>query len=422
MISERIDRAAPPEADHRVSFFRDSGWLMIANVAGGILMWAVHLLAKSIGPAEYGVFLALLALALFVPTMPLQMVLAQQTASALACGRERQLSGIARLILYLTTALWLIAAVVIAVLHRDLLVAWKMKDATGLWITLPAVLLACWLPLFWGVLQGQQNFLWLGWSMITSGVGRLSVAVIAVVALGAMAAGMMTGVLIGLFAAGVIAFWKARSIWLGPSEPFDWGALLRQIVPLMVGFMAFQFLFTADTLFAKAYFSEKTVGFYGAAGTMARALMWLVGPLVAVMFPGIVHSVAKAEKTNLLGMVLLVTAALSIAGAIGLSVLGPWIIRFVYDKEFVAKACSYLPWYAGAMVPLTLANVLVNNLLARNSFKLVPALCVLAAGYGVALTQFHKTPVMLLQTLGVCNLLLLLACAWYTWRDTLRPA
>ena len=89
-----------------------------------------------------------------------------------------------------------------------------------------------------------------------NGVGRLTVAVLAVLALGAYAAGMMTGVLLGFAVAVAIALWQTRTLWLGPSLPFDWRSLLRQVIPLMLGFAAFQFLFTADTMFAKAYFDQ----------------------------------------------------------------------------------------------------------------------------------------------------------------------
>ena len=67
------------------------------------------------------------------------------------------------------------------------------------------------------------------------------------------------------------------------------------------------------------------------------------------------------------------------------------------------------------MVPLAVANVLLNNLLARSQVKVVPALCVLAVAYAFALSRFHDTPVMVIQTLGACNLALLAVCAWYTW-------
>jgi O-antigen/teichoic acid export membrane protein len=189
----------------------------------------------------------------------------------------------------------------------------------------------------------------------------------------------------------------------------------------MLGFAAFQFLFTADTMFVKAYFDQDTAGFYVSAGTLSRALMWLVGPLAAVMFPRIVHSAARAEKTDLMGVVLLGTGILAVTGAVGLSVLGPWIVRFVSGQKFVQVAASLLPWYAGAMVPLALANVLLNNLLARSLFKVVPALCVLAPAYALALTRFHDTPLTVLKTLGIFNLLLLAACAWFTWLEKPKP-
>jgi hypothetical protein len=75
-----------------------------------------------------------------------------------------------------------------------------------------------------------------------------------------------------------------------------------------------------------------------------------------------------------------------------------------------------LPWYAGAMVPLALANVLLNNLLAKSDFRIVPGLCVLGGAYAFALTRFHATPEAVLQTLGVFNTLLLALSGWYSWR------
>ena len=314
-----------------------------------------------------------------------------------------------------TSLMWLAACLIVLFFQNTIIDRWKIAHPAGLWITLGVVLLSLWLPIFWGALQGLQNFLWLGWSMMLNGVGRLTAAAVAVMAFGAYAAGMMTGVLLGLVVAVAIAIWQTRTLWLGPSLPFDWRGLLRQVIPLLLGFGAFQFLFTADTMFVKAYFDEDIAGFYVAAGTLSRALMWLVGPLAAVMFPRIVHSVAKAEKSDLMGLVLLGTGMLAVTGALGLSVLGPWIVRFVSGEKFVQVAASLLPWYAGAMVPLALANVLLNNLLARSFFRVVPALCVLAAAYGFALTRFHDTPVAVLQTLAVFNLVLLGVCAWFTW-------
>jgi len=183
----------------------------------------------------------------------------------------------------------------------------------------------------------------------------------------------------------------------------------------MLAFAAFQFLLTADTMFVKTYFSSDQAGFYLSAGTLSRALMWLVGPLAAVMFPRLVHSAAKSEKSNLMGLVLIGTAVLAITGAASLSLLGPFIVKIVSGAKFVATASALLPWYAFAMVPLCVANVLLNNLLAQSSAKAAVPLVILAVAYGYALTQFHSSLQMVLKTMGVCNIVLLLVCAFFTW-------
>jgi hypothetical protein len=114
------------------------------------------------------------------------------------------------------------------------------------------------------------------------------------------------------------------------------------------------------------------------------------------------------------------TIVLAAGGALGLTVLGPWVVRFAFKASYVPVATAVLPWYAWAMVPLSLANVLVNNLLARSRFAIVPALVVLAVAYGIALTYFHGSLVAVLKTLGVFNILLLAVCMWFTWRDRVK--
>jgi O-antigen/teichoic acid export membrane protein len=186
----------------------------------------------------------------------------------------------------------------------------------------------------------------------------------------------------------------------------------------LLGFIFVQFLFTGDTLFVKHYFTGADTGAYGCAGTLSRALIWLVSPLAAVMFPRIVHSSAKSEQTDIVGMVLIGTAVLAICGAAGLALVGRWLVLLVAGPDFVPVAGPVLPWYAAAMVPLALANVLVNNLLARSQFGVVPFIFFLCLGYAIAMIYVNEsvhTLVAALQTLGIFNLLLFAVCAWFTW-------
>jgi hypothetical protein len=136
------------------------------------------------------------------------------------------------------------------------------------------------------------------------------------------------------------------------------------------------------------------------------------------MFPKIVHASAKSEKSNLFGIVVLGTAALAIFGGLGLWLVGPTVVKIVYTSNYVAATTALLPWYAGAMVPLAMANVMVNDLLARGRFGVVPFMVLLAAGYGFTLPhmldRYHSLEAVL-QTLGAFNLLLFGICAVFVW-------
>ena len=86
---------------------------------------------------------------------------------------------------------------------------------------------------------------------------------------------------------------------------------------------------------------------------------------------------------------------------------------------YVAATTKLLPWYAGAMIPLALANVLVNDLMARAKFKAVLPMVLVAVAYGFTLPFMLRTfpghMEVALKTLGVFNLLLLGVCALFTW-------
>lgn len=417
MAAEQLAAATPAEMsqqENRAAYFRQSSWLMFATIASGGFTYAVHLLAKRIPLTEYGALGSLMALTMCVPWMPMQMVFAQQAAAALVTHREKQLRGMVRLAWLGTFGICLIAAVVLFFLQGDLAARWQISNPAALWVTLVAMLASFWLPIFLGLMQGQQNFTWYGWALMLNGAVRVGAATLFVVVFGAYAAGIMNGVALGLCLVTGIGIWQTRALWLGQSEPFDWRALLRQIIPLMLGFGAYQFLFAADTMFVRAYLPGQSE-YYFAAGTLSRGLIWLVGPLTAVMFPKVVRSVARSEKTDVMGLTLLCTAVLAIAAVLGVWILGPFVVRLVYNPKYVEITTSILPWYAAVMVPLSLSSVLVNNLLARSEFRVVPALVIVAVAYGIALTFIHSSLVAVLQTLGVFYLLLLAVCVFFTW-------
>ena len=403
--------------EHKSAFFRQSGWMMIANIIGGAMMLGVHFLSQKVKDAEYGTVGALLGAIILIPSIPLQMIFAREAAAGLATGNTRALAAKARRSALALFCLWLPLLAVVVTKHDSILQHWKITQPVTLWMFLLIILASLLTPVFGGLLQGKQDFFWLGWTQMLNAFLRVGVAALVIffVPHGNTAAGFMAGILAGTALVLFIMMWQTRELWTGPTAPFAVGSFIREVTPLMIGFGACQVMFCFDAVTVGRFFSDPQTTWYASAGTLSRALMWLVLPLVAVMFPKLVHSSAKSEKSNVLGLTLLLTAGLAIIAGIGLSLLGGIAVRIVFGADRVPGTMSIVPWFAAAMVPLTLANVLVNGLLAKGDLRVVPWLGVLAIGYATTLWLYHPSLQVVLQTLAGFTSVLFVVGALFTW-------
>lgn len=400
-----------------VAFFRQSGWMMLATLIGGLLMFALHKIARRMPKEEYGVFTTLLQTVslMGIPAVGLQSIFAQQAAGATTPEHERELAGVFRGVLRGTFFIWLAMAAAALGFSPQILAALKISNPAALWVTVVIGLLALWRPVVQGVLQGRQDFLWLGGMSIFDGIGRFTAVCIIVGLLANYAAGGMLGVLTGFGLVMLVGGWLCRNCLRGAAARPAWGEWLRRVVPLTLGMGVGIFMLAADMIFVQRFFSEKETGYYAAAGMIGRALVYFTGPIAAVMFPKLARSKATGEKSNALALALGVTA-LAGAGAAVVCTLFPTLpIRIIYDQTFLEHSAPLVPWFAWCMLPLTLATVLINSLMAQSQFKAVPWLVLVAAGYGGTLYLRHETFTQVIQTLGIFGLLLLGVCAWFTW-------
>jgi hypothetical protein len=95
-------------------------------------------------------------------------------------------------------------------------------------------------------------------------------------------------------------------------------------------------------------------------------------------------------------------------------------LRILYFyKPSYWQAAPLVPWFVWGMLPLTLANVLIWNLLARARYAIVPWLMVVVAVYCTVLRTFCQNSLLsVVQNLGVFSLITLAVAAWFTWKKT----
>jgi len=389
--------------------------------------------ASAMEKAEYGVFYALLRVFLLMgfPAGGLQTVFAQQAAAAVSEEERRQLAETTRSVLRGAFLIW-VGTAIFTFFWRDTLVAQlKMKNAAALWVTIALGLTALWHPVLKGLLQGRERFLGLGWVLILDGIGRF-LAIAVIVQLGGQAAGGMTGALIGQVVSLGLGAWLTRSIWTGPGASFAWKPWFRLVVPLTGGVGVVLFMTSADVVFVQTLFPEQQTPFYMAASMIGLALVTFTTPLTSVMFPKIVQSAARTEHTDALKQALGATALLGGAASLACTLWPELPLRIIYFRNPIYWQSSPLvPWFAWCLLPLIMANVLIGNLLARQRFAVVPWLLLIAVGYGVALINLRTTLLgletfsafkIVVQTLGLFNLLLLAVAMGFSWKGAPTPA
>lgn len=427
MFVEKTQTAPVPAEKHHITFFRQTGWMMMASTASGLIMYLVHpIVSRGMPASEYGVFTTLLQVGtmMTIPAGGLQPVIAQQQSRAITDEQHREVASEFRGVMQAMFFIWLVFAVVTGVFWKQAVVGLKIQNPMALVMTLLIGLVSLWTPLVQGLLQGRQNFLWLGWMTISNGVGRLAVICVIVLMFHGWAAGAMGGVLAGMLALVVIGLWQAGDVWKIKSTRVRWADWLSRVIPLTLGVGAGNFMLSADMVFTQKYFPAQETGFYAAAGMIGRALVFLTQPLVMVMFPKLARASATGEKSNALALTLGTTIFFCSCAALGATIL-PWLpMRVMYPPPYIAAA-PLVPWFAWAFLPLTLSQVMINSLMARARFLAVPFLVAVAVAYGFALSVVGRHCGSeadtisgfrsMIQTIGVFNLAMFGVCALFTW-------
>ncbi len=397
-------------------------------------MSAVHTVTGKISVEEYAVFVALLRclIVLGIPTAGLQTVFAQQAAAAITDLQIQELRRTTRAVMVALFIGWIAMAIAVFAAQNFILDFLQIKNAAALWVTVFVVLTSLWQPILRGILQGQQNFLAMGWVAILDGVGRFIAVCVIILVLKKQAAGAMGAALLGQLGSLAVCLWWTRDAFKGRTALFCWRDWFARLAPLTCGFGALLFIQNADVIYVQSLFSKSDSPFYIVPSVIGFALVQFTGPLVAVMFPKIVRSVARSEATDALKLTFLTTVLVGGLAAITCTIFPELPIRILYfTKPDYLKSAPLVPWFVWCMLFTTLANVLIGNLLARQKFSIVPWLILISIGYGVALFLLKDSLKMMpafdgfkrvVQTLGAFNLALLIVAAWFTWhKKALTP-
>jgi O-antigen/teichoic acid export membrane protein len=300
---------------------RDSAILFFGTMIGSVLNFLFQIFAgRQLGPANYGIFSALLAIVYLVSviTNTVQTDVANVVARYAGADAKGQIKDLAIRSLKKLTLVAFIATIILGV-TSPLIASFLHIKTSYVLILAPVVFSLIILPINRGLLQGLQRFKALSLNVSSEGFVKIifGFIFISVFAWGVNGANLALAAAVSI--PFFLAFFSLKSIYAKEiiRKHIDSSELYKYAIPVFLFLLSATLFYTVDIFLVKHFFEESTAGHYSAASLIGRMIYFAVIPLTQVMF----SKVSKIKKNNAesrsilkksLGMVLLVGGGASL--------------------------------------------------------------------------------------------------------------
>jgi O-antigen/teichoic acid export membrane protein len=407
----------------RLVFARQSLLILVASHVGSVcLVVMAGLVARALDPVgssttHYSLFETLRAALAqcSIPLLGMQTAFAQLAAKRAAQEIQPSLAGAIRGVVKASLLLWTGLAAVCFLFRDWIALNYSLPNLSILGFALVAGWAMVTTPLFLGLLQGRQRFVHFSVAKILSDISLLLGVILAVVLWKRDVTAAMAGLCAGSILGCGIALGFTRADWSEKPEPFDLIRFAKGLLPLTLGLGIATFMLTEDQFIIRRFF-ESSANDYMTCRKVGTIAYFLMLPMTYVLFPKVVASLARAEANTALLPAIGATALVSGTAALFLSLFPELPLRLLYGDKYV-HAAPLVPPFAWAFVPLALFTILINNLLARERYQVVPFLVATAAAYSITLRFYHPSVSQVIVVLGIFSTLLFGVTAWFTWKD-----
>jgi len=390
----------------RDRLLQDSVLLMAASLLAGASNFVFQaVMGRILSTEEFGIMWSLLSAALLfsVPALAVQMTIARFAAGELGAATDWLFRrGIRRI-----TLGGLPCAMALMVLAPVLADFFQIPSAWPVRFCVLYMLLSLYLPVLYGIAQGRQFFLLCALAMIGgAGLRLLAGAGLAAGfpnASAALAASVIsTGLMIGLFVVGLRREIGNRR---GHEEPCRRAMIYRYFHCALLGTGLIAVMMNADLLLVKRLFDPATAGLYSRAGTVARLVCYITGPLLVCVFPKAVREHREGSTDQPLFMRALGLSLLLTLGAAAFCSLFPRIPGRLLFGTVTDELASLIRFAVWMFAPVPLLTVLVQFVMARQQFRLLRQLWFGPVAWLAAVVLWHPSVYHVLALLGAAALI-----------------
>lgn len=376
-----------------------TGFLFFIDAFTNAVDYGFHVfVGRSLSPGNFAIVQTINAslMIVFTAFAVLQPVVARFVAEAEAGGDAGTISVHAGAIFqqFFRYSVLLGAALTLAGvgLHR-ILAKWLNVPPVAVMISAFIVLFAVMRSVVAGVLHGQQRFIAYGFTRSLYSLGRLGVAVAAILlgfgvmgVIGAFPLGMLLTVVGGLAFLGLSVWQPADRL---PNRYVRDG--IRLSAGAFVAYAAYTLLLNHDMIWVNRVFAPDVAGGYATAVLLRRVLVLIPGAVIAVMYPRVVETITQNRVPD---MLLTKTFGIILASTLSVTAIffavGPALIELTFGGDYIVGG-PLLGWMGVAMLGYTSGSVWLNFYLATRPAPFVAVLVGAAIVQGALLMLYHDT-------------------------------
>ncbi len=375
--------------------------MFLATSIANFFNYVLHIfMSRMLGPAEYSVFVSMLSLfmILAIPTSPLQMVFAKYVVNLQASARHVQVGTLLTRALRRMSSYSFVGLAVFLLSSGSIASFLNLPSALPIIVTGGMIFLALLLPVTLGVLQGRQQFTYLGACTALGALLRLVFAIL-LVYVGLGASGALGGSVLAQAAVLILSLILLRALLAQRSEEaVDTPGISGYFGSVLVSMLCFTMLTNADVVLVKHFFDPIEAGYYSAASLASKILLYLPSAVAIVMFPKSAERFALGQDSSAI-----LRRALLVAGAVyALALPIYWlfpspIVNILFGAGYTATE-SLIGLFSLAMAFYGLTNILLFYHLSVNNRRFIYLLGGFSLAQVILLLLFHRN---LVQVIGV---------------------
>jgi hypothetical protein len=262
-----------------------------------------------------------------------------------------------------------VSALVIFVLNDYMLLRLHLKGSIYTWMLVGLIVLAWWRPLAQTLIRGSRRFWLVAIPSLTNPVIMIGLTVLFVIVLGWGLPGALAVRIAAGAASTIFVLLAMRRILRGPRADYaeETAVMKPMLIPMAILVTSNAFLLHFDPLLVRNFMFVESAG-YGAIVTLGRIPLWLINPIIFVVFPLVAaNHVTGSDISRLyregvglgLAIVAITTGAFYFASA---PIMELWNPQFSPYAPFV--------WmYALAMGIDSIIQVIANVEMARHRYR-----------------------------------------------------